>query len=132
MSLLAAIQQVVWPSQLSDATKAPYILGGAVLGYYFWAPYIGASEMGPALLAAWAFGRSASKLFLSEQAAYSASAAMVQPFLAGVAPLAVMYVAASQFGMGDLTNAGIVYGAYVAAAIGVQMALAPASSAPAS
>ena len=128
MSLLSAIQQVVWPSQLSDATKAPYIIGSAILGYYFWAPYLDASEMGPALLAAWAFGRSGAKIFLSEQSAYSASGAMVQPFLAGVAPLAVMYVAAGQFGMNDLTNAGMVYGAYVASAVAVQMALAPASS----
>jgi len=130
MSLLSAIQQVVWPSQLSDATKAPYLLGGAVLGYYFWAPYLGASEMGPMLLAAWAFGRSAAKVFLMEQSAYSSSGAMAQPFFAGIAPLAVMYVAAGQLGMRDLQSAGMVYAAYVGSAVAVQMALAPAAPSP--
>lgn len=133
MSILTDLQNIVLPILPSSGdTKGMLVFAtGFAGGYFYFAPYLGASDMIASALVGWAMARSANKLFNMESLASAIGAGnniLLGMLVPSLAPLAVMYVVAGYYPMVDLTSSLIVYGSYVLGAYAAQRAVASLAS----
>lgn len=122
-SYVSNLQKVLmspWDTMLS-ASMLPASIGGLALGYFIWAPLIGASESVSIALASLAFARSFVKTAYQEDAAYyvaggKLSSTMGKVLAYGVIPLGAMYLSAQVMPLVDMSSGLLAYAVYVAAA----------------
>ena len=120
VSNLQAVLMSPWDKMLSPFTW-PVSLGGLAVGYYFWAPLIGASESVSIALASLAFARSFVKIAIGENSAYLSaggklSSTMASALAYGVLPLGAMYLSAQVMPLVDISGGLLAYAVYVAVA----------------
>lgn len=137
MSIVTDLQNIIFPLLPSSGDTKGLIAfgGGFATGYFYFAPYLGATSMFASALVGWATARSANKLFGMESlaSAFGASNSVLGGMVAlAGAPLTAMYLASTYYPMVDVQNSLIVYGAYVVGAYATQRLIASLAKSPSS